>query len=508
MIDVIVIGGGLNGLVAAAELARKKFSVLLIERLPQVGGGAALSHALGPISADVLRSLDLHRQGLTFLTPDPALTTLGTDGRSITFHRDHVLTSASIERHSPHDAGRWQPFATSLQRMAALIGEINRQAPPTLESPGASELWNLLQLGQKARSLGRRDLSRLARYLPMAVADLTTEWFEHDLVQGAIAARAVFGHAVGPWSAGTGAMLLRRMAEDPLPVGSGVTFAGGPAACLAAIAEQARTRGVEIRTGASVSRVVADAHVTGVELESGEFIPAHAVVAAIAPKVVMSSMVDAGLLPPTYRKRVTQIRATGTTAQVTFSLSGLPVFPALQDTVAALSGRLLVAPSIDYLERAHDAAKYGDLSPAPSIEASIPTVADPQSAEGGRHVMSVYVQHAPAGTTADAIAAAVLGVLEAHAPGFGALVTEQRVVTVDELARDWGYPGGHIFHADETLDQWWVSRPLLGWADGYTTPVPGLFLASAGTHPGGGLTGQSGLNAARAVSVALSRRRR
>ncbi len=508
MVDVIVIGGGLNGLVAAAELARKKFSVVLLERQATVGGGAALSHALGPISQDVLRSLNLHRAGLTFITPDPALTTLDQEGRAIAFHRDHVLTAASIQQLSPHDAGQWQPFVTSLQRMAGLIAEINRQAPPTIESPGTSEMWRLLQLGKRARALGRRDLSRLARYLPMAVADLVAEWFEHDLVQAAVASRAVFGHAVGPWSAGTGAMLLRRMAEDPLPVGSGVTYAGGPAACLAAIADHIRSQGVDIRTGAGVSQIRLDGHVTGVVLDSGEEIRAHAVVAAVAPKYVMTSLVDAGALPPTYRKRISQIRATGTTAQVTLTLADLPHFPALDGHTAALSGRLLIAPSIDYLERAHDAAKYGEVSPNPSLEICIPTVADPTASEGGRHVMSVYFQHAPAGTPARAILAATLAALETPAPGIGALVTDQRVVTVDELSEEWGYPGGHIFHADETLDQWWISRPLLGWADSYSTPIPGLFLASAGTHPGGGLTGQSGLNAARTASVALGRRRR
>jgi phytoene dehydrogenase-like protein len=214
------------------------------------------------------------------------------------------------------------------------------------------------------------------------------------------------------------------------------------------------------------------------------------------------------VLPPTCRKRISQIRATGTTALLTFSLAGLPEFPALEGQTTALGGRLLIAPSIDYLERAHDAAKYGDLSPQPSLEIAIPTVADPTASEAGRHVMSVYLQHAPAGTSAEAISATALATLEGHAPGIGALVTEQHVVTVDDLAQDWGFPGGHIFHADETLDQWWISRPLLGSADTYSTPIPGLFLASAGTHPGGGLTGQSGLNAARTVSVALGRRRR
>lgn len=508
MTDVIVIGGGLNGLVTAYCLAKKKFSVLLLERHDQVGGGAHLSHALGPISADVLRALNLDRAGLPFITPDPALTTIGPDGSHVTFHRDHVLTAASIGRVSAHDAGRWQPFVTTVQRLGGVLAEINRHPAPSVDEPGSSDVWNLLQVGRKARALGRRDLARLTRYVPMAVADLTGEWFEHDLVQAAVAARGVFGHAVGPWSAGTGALLLQRIAEDPLPVGSGISFPGGPAAFTALLADHVRAAGVDIRVNASVAQIRTVPHAAGVVLESGEELPSHAVVAAVAPSYVFASLIEPGALPPTFRRRVRNIRARGVTARISLGLSGLPDFPALDGDPHALHGRVLIAPSVDYLERAHDAGKYGDVSPSPWLDVRVASVSDPSLVADGEHLLSMYVHQVPSGSADDDVAKKALQVLEQYAPGVSRMVTRQHVVTADTLREEWSYPGGHIFHGEGAIDQWWISRPLLGWADRYATPVPGLFLASAGTHPGGGLTGQSGLNAARAISVALGRRRR
>lgn len=523
MTDIVIIGGGLNGLVAATWLARKKFSVLLLERHEQVGGAAVthvspkgfrqptLSHALGPLSADVARTLRLDRAHLEFITPDPALTTLGADGRAITFHRDHVLTAASIERVSTRDAGQWQPFVHTMQKLALVVAELNRHPAPSIDTPGSGDLWRLLQVGRRARTLGRKDLARLGRYVTMAVADLVSEWFDDDLMQGAIASRGVFGHMAGPWSAGTGALLLQRLAEDPMPVGGGVTVKGGPGALTAALAATATSAGVTIRTGARVARVLTRANAAaGVVLESGEEISAHAVVGAIDPRQLFHSLVDPGDLPPTFRQRVRQIRARGVTAKINLSLSGAPVFTALHGDEVPLRGRLLIAPSVDYLERAYDAAKYGNTSSDPWIELSIPSANDETLAPPGQHTMSMYVHYVPQGETEshDTVAKRAMQVLAAHAPALASQVVEQEVLTPTDLEERWGYTGGHIFHGEGALDQWWISRPLLGWAHSYGSPINGLFLAGAGGHPGGGLTGQSGLNAARAISVALGRRRR
>lgn len=523
MTDIIIVGGGLNGLVAATALAKRKFSVLLLESQDVVGGAAvtrtttggakwpALSHALGPISADVARLLRLERAGVEFILPDPVLTTLGRDGRTMTFHRDPVLTAASIERVSPHDAAAWQGFVKTLQRLALVLAEINRHPAPSIDAPASADLWRLLGMGRRARSLGHRELARLARYVPMAVADLVAEWFEQDLVQAAVAARAVFGHPVGPWSAGTGALLLQRMADDPVPVGGGVTVKGGPGALTEAIASAAMAAGVTIRTGARVARVTTRAgQAAGVVLESGEAIPAHAVVGAIDPKQLFLSLVDPGDLPPTFRQRIHQIRARGVTAKINLVLSGAPVFPALDGDDLPLRGRLLIAPSIDYLERAHDAAKYGRVPAAPWLEVSVPSATDDTLAPPGQHVLSIYAHQVPSGAavTHDEVLARVLAVLAPHAPALASQISDRQVITAADLERQWGTSGGHIFHGEGALDQWWISRPLLGWAHSHASPIGGLFLAGAGSHPGGGLTGQSGLNAARVIAGALGRRRR
>jgi len=523
MTDVIIIGGGLNGLVAATVLAKKKFSVLLLERHDQVGGAAVthttagglksptLSHALGPISADVMRTLRLDREGIEFLTPDPVLTTFGMRDEVITFHRDHVLTAASIERVSSADAAAWQSFVHTMQRLALVIAELNRHQAPSVDAPASADLWRLLKVGRRARALGSRELARLGRYVPMPVADLVGEWFESDLVQAAVAARAVFGHHLGPWSAGSGAVLLQRMAEDPMPVGGGVTTRGGPGAFTAALAAMASAHGVTIRTDARVVRILTRGHAAvGVALESGEEMSAHAVISAIDPKQLFLSLVDPGELPPTFRQRVQQIRARGVTAKINLSLSGEPVFPALLGDTVPLRGRLLIAPSVDYLERAHDAAKYGGMSQSPWLELSLPSTNDDSLAHAGQHVLSMYVHQVPCDRAierADVLARA-LAVLAPHAPTLESQIVEQEVLTPTDLEDRWGYSGGHIFHGEQTLDQWWASRPLLGWADRYGSPIAGLFLAGAGSHPGGGLTGQPGLNAARVISAALHRRRR
>lgn len=527
MIDVIVIGGGINGLVAAVALAREKRSVLVLDQGDTIGGGATtttspngfrtptLSHSLGPLSADVMRTLQLDsaRSKLHFLLPDPVLTTLGRSGETISFHRDDVLTAASINNVSAHDAGAWQPFVATMQRLAALMTKVNSHAPPSIDAPSSAELWQLLGAGRMARSLGRQDLARLARYAPVAVADLVSEWFEHDLMQAAVAVRGVFGHHAGPWSAGTGAVLLQRMAEDPMPVGGGVTMVGGPGALAEALVAVAEAAGVQVRTQARVAQVLTQGGMaTGVALDTGEEIAAHTVVGAVDPKHLCLNLLDPADLGPTFLQRMRQVRGRGVTAKVNLSLVAKPTFSALHGDDFPLKGRILIAPDIDYVERAFDAAKYGKHSPHPWLEVAVPTMSDSTLAPEGQHILSVYVHYAPRtlaeGTWADqrdALYRSVIDTLTPHAPGIAGLVLERQVITPEDLEQQWGYSGGHIFHGEGTLDQWWVSRPALG-SSQYRTPINRLYFASAGTHPGGGLTGQSGLNAARVISKDLKRR--
>lgn len=530
MIDVIVIGGGHNGLIAAGLLAKQGNKVLLLERHDIVGGMAitrefapgfkapTLSHAIGPLSPHVLRALKalkFDKAGVQMITPDPAMTTLGNNGEVVSFHRDPVFTAESINRLSPNDAGRWREFSDTMQRLSTVFRELNRHAAPSLDDASRSDMWHLFNTGRRARSLGKKNLSRLLRYVPMAVADITGEWFSHDLVEAAVASRAVFGHFAGPWSAGTGAMLMQRLADDPMPVGSGITVAGGPGALTAALASVAEKAGATIRTNARVARVrTTNGHATGVVLDTGEEIASRSVLAAIDPKLLFQTMLDPTDIPPVFQQRVRNIRSRGVTAKINLALSERPVFTALHGDDITLRGRLLVAPSIDYLERAFDAAKYGTLPERPWLEVSVPTVVDGSLAPEGQHVMSIVVHTMPPTlreTTwdeqRDGLYRATLDALAAHAPALEASIIEREILTPADIATGWGNTAGHIYHGEQTIDQWWAMRPLLGWAAG-TTPIERLFVTGAGTHGGGGVTGGPGVHAARTVGAALKARKR
>jgi phytoene dehydrogenase-like protein len=527
MTDVVIIGGGLNGLVAAAMLAKAKLSVILLEQRSSLGGACStkeladgfrvpeLSHALGPISRDVVKALRLDRAaGLEFITPDPSLTSIGDSGASLSFHRDSVLTAASIHGHSTADAGRWDEFVRTSQRIAGVIGQLDRLAPPPIDDAGFRDVWRLMGAGRSARKLSRRDLTRLARWLPMSIADVLSEWFESDLLRAAIAAHAITGHPAGPRSAGTGAMWLQRIAADPSAVGSGVTARGGPGALADAIVSMTTALGGDLRSNADVARVLTkNGRATGVVLKNGDEIMARAVVAAISPKTALMQLVDPMDLPPSFAGRLRNVRARGVTAKMNVALSEAPAFTALGGDVVPLGGRLLIAPGLDYLERAFDATKYGELSAQPWLEISIPSVRDASLAPSGAHVMSIYASFAPRNlrnatwaTAGDILWTRVMDVLESRAPGIGRQIVAREIITPLDLEKHWGIAGGNIFHAECTIDQFWAARPMLGWAQ-YRTPIDGLYLASAGTHPGGGLTGLPGWLASQVVRLDLKKRK-
>jgi phytoene dehydrogenase-like protein len=353
--------------------------------------------------------------------------------------------------------------------------------------------------------------------MPMAVADLASEWFESEPLRATVAAGGILGSFLGPWSAGSAAVLLMLGAGEGQPVASGWLVAGGPGTLTDALAKAAVQAGVEIRTESAVAAIDAqDGVASGVTLESGASLKARTVVSNADPKRTLLGLLDPIHLAPEIVRRIQNVRAHGTLAKINFAVSSLPSIPGIDalhgaERFAALSGRIRLARDIDGIERAFDAAKYGAFADEPWIELTIPSIADPTLAPQGQHVVSAYVQYAPyrlRGTTWDAerdrLAQAATRTIEQYAPGFESSIVARTVVTPLDLERTYGLTGGHIFHGELSLDQWFVTRPLLGWAR-YRTPIDRLYLCGSGTHPGTGLDGRSGANAAREIVRDLKR---
>ena len=524
MSDILIIGAGHNGLVAAYYLARAGFKPTVLERRPAVGGAAiteeiapghrvpALAHATGPLRESIVRDMDLAKR-VEFLRADPRLVALDPDGPALVFYGDVRRTAEAIRSRSEADADRYPDFCETLQRLSGFLAPMLTRRPPSIDELSTGALWDLLKTGRQFRRLGRADAYRLLRWMPMAAADLVGEWFTSDLLQAAVAARGVFGTAAGPWSGGTGAVLLMHAAMDPVPGGSSVTVKGGPGALTRAMADEAEAAGATIRLGAPVTQItVQDGRTAGVLLADGSEIPARAVISSADPRRTFLELVDPLELEPGFLQRLRNYRSHGTLAKVNLILGALPEFRGVAGP-DDLHGRIHVGPDLDYLERAFDASKYGELSPDPMLDVAIPSLADPSLCPPGRHVMSVYVQFAPyklarnGDWTAlrDSVGTTVLRTLEHYAPGIGSLIEDGQILTPLDLEAQYGLTGGHIMHGELSLDQLWMMRPVLGWAH-YRSPIEGLFLCGAGTHPGGGLTGASGRNAARAVVGALNKR--
>jgi phytoene dehydrogenase-like protein len=521
--SILVVGGGHNGLTAAFYLAKAGHHVTVLERRATAGGcvgfdefalgfRAPLANALGPLRKAVVRDMGLATR-VQFLHPDPRLVALDAEGRALLFSNDVARTAEAIRPFSARDAERYGGFCTALSHLGGFLAALFEMTPPSIDAPAAGEMWEMVKVGKRFRALGRTDGFRLLRWGPMAAADLVAEWFETDLLQAAVATRGVFGTAMGPWSAGSGAVLLLHAALDPAPGGSSVTAKGGLGALAGAMAEAARTAGAQIRTNAAVARItVNDGRATGVVLEDGTELSADAVVSNADPKRTFLQLIDPVDLDPDFLTKVRNYRARGTVAKVHLALNALPSFRGVAGP-PDLHGRILIAPGIDYLERAFDASKYGELPQEPYLEITIPTLTDSSLAPAGKHLMSVHVQFVPytlagGGSWNDArqaLTSTVLGILERYAPGLGALVEAAQVLAPVDLEQHYGLTGGHIYHGEHALDQVFTMRPVLGWAR-YRTPIERLFLCGAGTHPGGGITAAPGQNAAREIAAALSRK--
>jgi phytoene dehydrogenase-like protein len=522
---VVLIGGGHNALIAAFYLAKGGFKPLVLERREMVGGGAiteefhpgfkasTLAHTLGPLRSDVARDLSIEKFGCEILYPGPRVFAPTPDGKSLLFWNENAKTAAGIARFSAKDAAKFPEFADSLDHLTGFLAQITSITPPAIDKPTPEDLWTLFKTGRNVRMLGKKGIFDLLRWGPMAVADFVAEFFETELVRAVIAARGIFGTAMGPWSAGSTAVLLLRAASDTHPVGTAAFPRGGLGNFTHALAESAKEAGAEIRTNAEVQQIsMKDGAVTGVVLTNGEEIAVDAVVSGVDPKRTFFHLIDPSQLDPTFANRIKNFRSNGTVAKVNLALGGLPTFSPLDPTegfLEALSGRIHIGPDIDYLERAFDASKYGQVSSEPYLDVTIPTILDPELAPEGKHVLSACVQYAPYklregnwDSCRRELGATVMRTLAAYAPDLPSLVEGMQVITPKDLESSYGFTGGHIFHGELALDQLFTMRPVLDWAR-YKAPIRGLFLCGSGTHPGNGLTGASGANAAREIIHAL-----
>jgi phytoene dehydrogenase-like protein len=521
--DVVIIGGGHNGLVTAFYLARAGYKPLVLERRAQPGGAAiteefhpgfrcsTLTHNAGPLRADIVREMQLEKHGLKLITPEVGVTALSPDGRALALYNDTAKAAQEIAKFSQKDAAKYSEFQSALDKIGKVIAEALAVAPPNIDDPSKGDLWAMLKTGRAIRNLGKKDMYRLLRWGPMAVADLVAEFFETELLRATVAARGIFGTFLGPWSAGTSLVLLIRAAGDAHPAGSANFAAGGAGAITQAMAAAAKSAGAEIRSNAEVAEVrVKDGAATSVVLSSGEEISAKAIISNADPKRTLLKLADPTHLSPDFVMKLQHYRMPGTVAKVNLALSGLPQFKAAPDT-AALSGRIHIGPEIDYLERAFDESKYGDFSKQPYLEVAIPSLTDPPLAPAGKHVMSIYMQYAPFKlkngdweSNRSALGDTVVKTLAQYAPNLPELVLDGQIITPKDLEDTYGLTGGHIFHGELALDQFFTMRPLLDWAR-YRTPIKNLYLCSSGTHPGAGLTGGSGANAAREILKELKK---
>jgi phytoene dehydrogenase-like protein len=514
--DVVVIGAGHNGLVTAAALARAGRSVLVLEARANVGGRAVTEeihpgfrcptvvHGAGPVLPRIATDLRLEQHGLEWLRPDVRVLAPSLVGPALAIHDDAARTADGLRAIDAKDAERYPQFAASIARIGAAVAPLLSITPPAVDTPSGRDLWNLMRLGLRVRGLGKKDAYRLFRWGPMAVADLAAEWFESDLLRATIAARGIHACFAGPWSAGTSAGVILQAALDGHATAPAAFPKGGLGALTGALATAARSFGAEIRTSARVERILLkDRVAAGVVLESGEQIEAHAVVSNADPRRTYLALVDAAALGPEFVGKLRNYRCQGSAAKVNLALSRLPKL-AGASSPAMLGGRIHIGPSIDDLERAFDAAKYGDVSPRPYLDIAIPSVLDPTLAPPGAHVMSIHAQFAPyavrGGWTArkDELTKAVLDTLSDYAPDLRETIVATQVLTPVDLEAEYGLTGGHLWHGEPALDQLFTFRPLIGWAR-YRSPIARLYLCGSGTHPGGVVCGASGANASREI---------
>ena len=515
--DAIIVGGGHNGLVAAAKLGKAGKKVLVLERRSITGGAcvteevhpsfkySTCAYTPGMFQESVVNDLALKQHGYELIEYDPAVFAPVADGRSLIFWNDLNKTVESIARYSEKDAKAYPRFEKDMAHLAGILRNLWTRSLPDPAKVGTRDWKTLLSLGWTMRGTKEKDVLELLRVLPMSIADLLNEYFENDHLKGVLASEGIFSSFYGPRSAGSVyIMLYLRMGRGDGGKQNWPLVRGGMGTLTQAIAKAAEKSGVEIRTGAEVASIrIEDGVARGVVLGNGEQIDARVVVSNADAKRTFLKLVDPYHLDPDFVLSVKNIRSRGVSAKVNYALDGYPKWKGLNGDFQPVV--TTIAPNMNYLERAFDDAKYGEYSRAPFLEISIPTVADSTLAPAGKHVMSVYCLYAPYhlrngdwNAMRELFGDLVTQTIENYAPGFSDLVLHRQVITPLDLERIYGLTEGHVHHSELSLDQIFFMRPVPGHSD-YRTPIENLYMCGAATHPGGGVTGIPGTLAAETI---------
>jgi len=513
--DAIVIGGGHNGLVAAAYLARAGKSVLVLEKRHLVGGAAVteeiypgfrysvFSYVVSLLRPEIMRDLDLPAHGLEILPLDSTVTPMH-NGDHLAMWGDHDRTRRELYRHSARDAEAYDEFGRLMHHMALAVRPILSMMPPDPMSLSPAELLSMAKLGKHFRDLGQEHFHALYKLMTMSSADFLDEWFETDVLKATKSASGIIGTFLGPRSPGSAYVLLHHYMGEIDGAFRAWGFAkGGTGAISEAIASAARRFGATIRTSAGVSRVlVRNGQATGVVLDSGEEIRARVVVSGLDPKRTFLQLLESRELPIELVESISRFKFRGSSGKVNLALSELPNFTCMPGVGAHLRGAVSISPSLDYVERAYDDAKYGAFSKKPYMDIIIPSMIDPGMAPPGKHVMSIFVQYAPYhidggwnNQKREAFGDAVIDTLAEYAPNIRSAILHRQVLTPWDIEQITGLSEGNIFQGELALHQLFFLRPSPQWSR-YTTPVDRFYQCGAGTHPGGGIMGASGRLAA------------
>ena len=516
--DVVVVGGGHNGLVNAAYLARAGKKVLVCERRHVLGGAAVTeevfpgfkfsvaSYVVSLLRPEIIRELDLPRHGMEILPLDGTFTPMP-NGDYLWRVNDHAKTRREIARHSRLDAEAYDEYGKAMVEMGRFVKPILSMTAPDPTSLALKGLRDLLSIARRFQKLPAEDKYNQVQLMTMSAADFLDQWFETDVLKATMSASGIIGTFLGVRSPGTAYVLLHHyMGEIDGAFRSWGLVRGGTGAISNAIASAAREAGAEICTEAPVRQIaVQEGKARGVVLENGDIVKAKVVVSSVDPRLTFINMVGAQHLPTPFVEDVTHYKFRGSSGKVNLALDGLPNFKCLPGTGPHLRGAISISPSVEYMERAYDEAKYGRFSRRPYIDVVIPSLTDPSVAPPGKHVMSCFVQYAPYhlkdGTwdeKREDFGDTVIKTLAEYAPNLPDIILHRQVLTPLDIERRFGLSEGNIFQGELSLEQLFFLRPVPGWAQ-YRTPIRNLYMCGSATHPGGGIMGAPGLNAAKTI---------